>query len=132
MTEFSLSFLEWRINHHDIIIYTKRRGHPNGIVESSGCPIVFDKTSLFLSGADGAHGASVRASTAIHADIGIDMVNVAFAYSSGRAFSKACSACNAVSLRNFVSHSLGFKKFVSANVGIFGKMAKYLINFVEV
>ena len=91
-----------------------------------------DKTCLFLSGADGTHGAGVGAGTAIHADVGIDMVNVAFADSSGRALSKACSACNAVSLRNFVSHSSGFKKFVTANVGIFGKMAKYLINFVVV
>jgi hypothetical protein len=85
-----------------------------------------------LAGCDSAHRAYARASSAVYADIGIDGVNITLFNRSGRAFALAGAACNAVGLRNLVSHfNYPFKCYCCLScLFLPGKdMQKYLILF---
>jgi len=59
-------------------------------------------------GSDSAHRASVSASAAVNAEVGVDFVDVSFGDSALGAFACACSTCYAV-FRNFVSHNINNK-----------------------
>lgn len=57
---------------------------------------------------DSSSGASIGASTAINAFVGVDFVDIAFGDSVGGTFAHAGTASNAV-IANNVSHSFEFK-----------------------
>ena len=59
---------------------------------------------VLLSGSDSAGGASVCASTAVEAGVGIDRIDVAFLDSIGGTYALA-SATSYAAVRNYISHS---------------------------
>ena len=73
---------------------------------------------------DSTGGASVGASAAINAFIGIDFVDIAFRDSVGGTFAHASAASNTI-IANNVSHSFEFKKLILI-VSVSGKSTAFL------
>ena len=59
--------------------------------------------SELFAGSDCTSGASVSASTAVQAGVGIDRIDVAFLDCVGGTYCLACSTCY-TAIRNYVSH----------------------------
>ena len=59
---------------------------------------------VLLAGSDSTSGASISASTAVEAGIGVDRIDVTFLDSVGGTYALASATCYAA-VRNYISHS---------------------------